>query len=402
MIDSRLNELIQQIYDTTLHPATWPEVLTRFADTVGARGAIVSEIEGIGDARHIVTPYVCTRYDPEQIQKYLKSYIHYEFLDQKRYETLSRATDGIDLIDQQTLAGDDLDAFMARPSVKRMQAIGVNQRAGGLLDKDNTHRARFSIHFGEESPGLTDEVRAKLRVLLPHIAKAIAIGRAMRDLRSVNRAMLAAMDRLRMGVCILDRHGRVELANQEFMRQVQDYTAYTIDSDRRLEFHDSINRKHLTDLMSDVSRHGKHGARPRKEAVIIDGVEDVVGAADIGALCIEVAPIHRVEEFGRNAFDGAVIYSLDTTRPMPFDPTMMRDRFNLSKAESSLLELMAQGMSNNDIAATRSRAVDTINAQVKAVLSKTGAKNRTHLVRLMACFGTDYLLPENDPTESVG
>jgi len=149
--------------------------------------------------------------------------------------------------------------------------------------------------------------------------------------------------------------------------------------------------------MTNVACHGRHGARPRKEAVIIDGVDDVIGATDIGALCIEVAPLHRVEEFGTKAFDGAVIYSLDTTRPMPFDPAMMQDRFNLSKTESQLLELIATGMSNNDIAEARSRSIDTINAQVKALLSKTGAKNRTHLVRLTACFGTDYLVPENEP-----
>jgi len=402
MIDSRLNELIVQIYDTTLHPGQWPEVLTRFADTIDARGAIVSEIEGIGDSRQIVTPYVCTRYDPAQIQKYLKSYIHYEFLDQERYEALSRARDGIDLIDQHTLAGNDLQAFLNRPNVKRMQANGIRQRAGGLLDKDNTHRSRFSIHFGDDSQGLTDEIRAMLQVLLPHIAKAIAIGRAMRQSREVNKMMLEAMERLHMGICILDRHGRVEVANNEFLRQVEAYRAYSIDGNRRLSFDDSINHKRLTDLMADVAKNGRHGARPRKEAVIIDGAEEVAGATDIGALCIEVAPIHRVEDFGTKAFDGAVIYSLDTTQPMPFDPAMMQDRFNLSRTETALLELLAKGMSNSEIADYRSRSVDTINVQVRTLLSKTGARNRTHLVRLMACFGTDYLLPAKDDPAAPG
>lgn len=400
MADPNVNELIRRIYDTTLNPEQWTDVLSEFADRIGALGIIISEIEGIGDSRRIVTPYLSRRYDPEQIQKYLKRNIHFEFMDQARYETLSRASDTIDLIDQRTLAGSRLDEFLARPNVQKMRANGIRERAGGLLDKDNTLRSRFSIHFGDNSPGLTDEIHAMLAELLPHVAKAIEVGRGMRQSRALNTKVLATMDRQRMGICILDRFGRVELANAEFKRQIQDYPAYSVDQDQVLKFHESFNSKRLSGLLSDIGQHGKHGARPRKEALILDSASDVLESADIGVLCIEVAPIHRVEEFGNSIFDGAIVYSLDTTRPIPFDPTVMSERFSLSKAETDLLELVAQGMSNPEIAEQRCRAVDTINAQVKALLNKTGAKNRTHLVRLMACFGTDYLFPAEEPPRS--
>ncbi len=394
MMDGELNQLILEIYDTIPDPGRWPLVLDRFAEYVGARGCIISEIEGIGDARRIVTPYLSTKYDEKAIQKYLESYAHFEFLDQARYEELSQAQrDAIDLIDQETLAGDDLEAFLARPNVKRMQAIGVVQRAGGLLDKDNTFRARFSVHFGKERGGFSAEKKADLGLLLPHIAKAIEIGRPVKQLEATKAGMVAAMNRFRMGVCILDRHGRVEAANDEFLRQVETYPQYTIDQNKRLHLHHSADHKRLNDMLTDTLTHGKHGARPRKEAIMVAGAEDVIELDDIGTLCVEVAPVHRINEIGTSEFNGAIVYSLDTSKPMPFDPVMMSNRFNLSKAETALLEMIANGLSNAQIADQRCRAVDTINAQVKALLSKTGAANRTHLVRLMACFGTDYLLP---------
>lgn len=397
MLDSELNQLILEIYDTIPDPARWPLVLDRFAEYVGARGCIISEIEGIGDSRRIVTPYLSTKYDEQAIQKYLKSFSHFEFMDQARYEELSQAQkDSIDLIDQETLAGDNLEAFLARPNVKRMQAIGVVQRAGGLLDKDNTFRARFSVHFGKESGGYNAEKKAGLGLLLPHIAKAIEIGRPVKQLDATKTGMIAALSRFRMGVCILDRHGRIEVANDEFLRQVDAYPQYTIDQNNRLQLHHSADQKRLNDMLTDTLTHGKHGARPRKEAIMLANNENVIELADIGTLCVEVAPVHRINEIGTSEFNGAIVYSLDTTRPMPFDPAMMRSRFNLSKTETALLEMIANELSNAQIAEQRCRAVDTINAQVKALLSKTGASNRTHLVRLMACFGTDYLLPANN------
>jgi DNA-binding CsgD family transcriptional regulator len=392
-IDADINELLPQIHDTVQNQGLWPEVLSRFSDIIGARGCIISEIEGIGEATSIVTPYVCARYDVAQIQKYLKSYIQYEMLDQARYELLSKDSDGIDLIDQATLFGDKIEEFKARPNVQRMHSIGVRERAGGLLDKDNKRRARFSIHFGEESAGLTDEVRALMRSVLPHIAKAIDNGRSTRHLNSLNQKMLAAMDRLRMGVCILDRFGQVEIANTEFKRQVEAYPTYTINGDQRLQIHDTADHSHLVSMLSDIQNNGKNGARPRKAALIIGPKSSNVEIALPGALCVEVTPLHRLDELGSKAFDGAIIFSLDTDQPIPPDLELMKIRYGLTKTEATVLELVAGGLSNAEIAARRGRSLDTINTQIKKLIFKTSAANRTNLVRLMASFSSDYLLP---------
>ena len=47
MADPNVNELIRRIYDTTLNPEQWTDVLSEFADRIGALGIIISEIEGI-------------------------------------------------------------------------------------------------------------------------------------------------------------------------------------------------------------------------------------------------------------------------------------------------------------------------------------------------------------------
>lgn len=396
VFDKKINDLILDIYSTVADQRLWPEVLTRFADVIGARGCVISEIEGVGDARRIVTPYICNRYDADRARTYLDAFIHYELLDQERYEQLSTPGDAIDLIDQATLAGAELQAYRARPNIRQMRGMGISDRVVSLLDKDNPLRARFSVHFNQDSPGFTAKTRALMNTLLPHVAKAIEVGRATRQLNDANQHMMAAMDRLRMGVCVLDRYGRIEAANGEFRRQVDAYPAYAVDRNNRLHLHHDRDQKRLNDLLGDVLKHGRFGARPRKEALVISTEADAaVEIGDIGSLCVEVAPLQQRDDLGAARFDGAIVYSLDTSQPMPFDPEMMQRRFQLSKTETELLLMVAEGLSNAQIADRRNRATDTVNAQLKALLGKTGAKNRTHLVRLMACFGTDYLLPRD-------
>jgi DNA-binding CsgD family transcriptional regulator len=224
-------------------------------------------------------------------------------------------------------------------------------------------------------------------LVLPHIAKALDLGRPALYLASVHRSLIAAMDRLRIGVCILDRRGNVVVANEEFQRQRERYGAFRIDPGGRLHLHDKADGARFKELFSDALEHGRYGARPRKEAIATahdDG---------IGALCIEIAPLDQVEEIGSRRLCGAIVYSLDTSLPTFCDPSLLQSVFALTNAEAELIELVGDGLTNAEIADRRSRSVETVNTQVKSVLSKTQCANRTQFVRLFMNFGADYLRP---------
>lgn len=394
MSDLEIDRLILDIYGTTTDHRRWPQVLTRFADLIGARGCIISEIEGIDNHRQIVTPYVCERYDAAQIQRFLGKHLVEELQDQARYEELSSKGDPVELVDQRTFAGDDLADYLARPGTKRMQSLGISERAGALLDKDNKLHARFSLHFGEEHPGLTDHIRQNIARLLPHIGKAIEVGRSVRQANTQNLGMLEALDRFRIGVCVLDRHGRVEVANAEFHRQVDAFPLYSIDPTyNTLHLRYDQDQQRLNALLSNVMEHGNHGARPRKEGMTVGVQPDIAVSEEFNGLCLEVVPLHRFDEIGSGTFNGAVIYSLDTTREIPFQLELLIRQFGLTPAEEDLTAMIGQGLTNNEIADQRGRALNTVNTQVKTLLKKTQCSNRTQLLRLAMSFGSDLMLP---------
>ena len=380
-----VHDFIREIYDTVADSSLWPHVLDKFVATVGARGCIISEIEGVGDERRIVTPYICSHYNADSIQAYLRSYGQYEFSDQKRYEALSRATDEVNLIDDQQLSAGHEAEFDSRPSVRRMRAMGIVRRYGGLLDKDNTNRARFSVHFGKDQSGISSEMRKQLPILLPHIAKAIEIGRPVQRLRSEFDGLIAGMDRLRLGFCLLDEHGRIVVKNQEFGRQMEAYSMLREDPHGRLQLNEPAKNGRLNCMLTDALSHGQYGARPRKESIV------VWEKSGDSALCIEIAPLNRSSEIGSSLFKGAIVYSRDSSLPVKCDIERLRQALHLTKTETTLVDLLAQGMGNKEIAERRERKLNTINAQVKSILSKAGCANRTEFVRYAICFGTDYL-----------
>ena len=68
--------------------------------------------------------------------------------------------------------------------------------------------------------------------------------------------------------------------------------------------------------------------------------------------------------------------------------------FGLTESEMLLTGMIAEGLTNRQIAERRYRSQETINAQVKSVLSKTQCSNRTQLVRLLSTYGMEFLRGE--------
>ena len=381
-----VRDFVFEIYDTVVDASRWPAVLDKFADMVGALGCIVFEWEGHGAERRLIAPLFSSRFQGDLIDGYLKTYHELEAADQDRFEARSLAADSIDLIGDSILA-DSEQEYVARANVQALLEFGIRHRSAGLLNKDNTARSRFSVQYSARHGPPSDGENSLMAEVLPHIAKALDLGRPAAQLSEAHRSLVAAMDRLRIGVCILDGRGNVVLTNKEFQRQREAYGAFRINANGRLRLHNGADQRRFADLMSDALNHGRYGARPRKEAIA------TTRDSEISALCIEIAPLDQVEDLGSDALGGSILYSIDTNLPIGCDAAPLRRAFGLTDAEASLAEMLGEGFTNAQIAERRSRSVETVNVQVKSLLAKTQAANRTQFARLMMNFGVNFLVP---------
>lgn len=225
------------------------------------------------------------------------------------------------------------------------------------------------------------EERDYLSKLLPHMAKAYDLGLPMRQLDHLRSGALAAIDQLSIGICVLDKDGRMVLSNNEFERQIESYRKFHRTSDGKLYLDNDIDQKNFSSLMGHANHHGKFGARPRKEAIKTTTDE---------FLCIEVTPITHATAIGTAPLNGSIVFSTDTSLPFRCNTDPIKSVFGLTDTELSIVETIVDGLSNLEIAERRGRSVETINTQVKSVLAKTKCSTRTQLVRMMMRFDTDF------------
>ncbi|MDU9007193.1 helix-turn-helix transcriptional regulator [Sedimentitalea todarodis] len=370
-----------KIYDAVADPIAWQPVLDEVVDRTKAHGSIVFEWNETGGSRHLTAPLHSGRYPASLLSLYLDKCAHLEERDQDIVRKHTADYDAVELLDD-TLIASTSEELRRSEHVKFLESIGIFHRAAGVMNKDNRWISLFSLQLGAGRPQLSDQERSFLSPQLPHLAKALDLSIPFRQLHQRYKAVLSAMDQLTIGLCVLDQRGLIVARNEEFQRQQEAYRSLRVGADGRLLLGSANANKRLSDLMEHATRHGQFGARPRKESILSNPTD---------ALCVEVSPLHNASEMGSATFDGFLICSTDTSLPMLCNVERVGAAFGLTNTETALVEPIAQGLTNPEIADRRERAVATINVQIKAILSKSGCANRTQFVRAMMRFGTQFL-----------
>lgn len=382
-MDDRTNSLILDIYDTIVDDTLWHSVLDKVAALVDARGCIMFRIDDQA-ATTLTATHFSSRYDPDLVKEYNHIHAALELADQRIFAQHSAAGDSVDIISDEVLASGQ-DELAARENSKAMAAFGIYHRAGALLSKDNPRQNRFSVQFSKRHGPLNEKDRKILNILLPHMSKACELARPVTQLRRVSSNLAAALDKFRIGVCVIRSTREIVAQNLEFERQMSDTGIFYRTASGQIAMQRQENQQWLLHLMSDIGHHGQFGARPRKEAM---------GAIRKGSgtvLSVELAPLTSADAFGETRLDGFVIYSLDTSKPIDLDIDVVAQTLLLTKSEASLVELLSQGLTNREIAEQRDRSVETVNSQVKSLLVKTGCANRTQIIRRATNIGADFL-----------
>jgi DNA-binding CsgD family transcriptional regulator len=391
----RANDIILDIYDSMIDTGRWPAVLDKVAQYIGARGAFIFELRGSGAERKILAPHFSAAYDSKLVEGYLARHMAQELADQDTFARFSRPTDRIQLIADDVLAPSEAD-LLGRGNVKTMLEYGIRYRAGALLNKDDTMQDRFALQFSQRAGPISAEHIAKASELMPHLAKALNVSRPTSQLNERLRSVSDCLDMLTIGICVLNEKGSIVVANQEFRRQIDRYRIFRADPSGRLLISSDTGGRHFADLRASLSNHGRFGARPRKEAIVseVDG--------EPHTLCIEVAPLTSATGFGEAKLRGHIVYSMDTGNFYGIDPEMLSNLFGLTDTESAILEMMTQGLTNAAIADRREKSVETVNSQVKSILSKTNSANRTQAIRLVTNISSSFVVHQHPQNGGCG
>lgn len=371
-----VHSVILSLYDAAIDPALWPATLDRCVELCGAASCAIFDFNDAPNAASFQITHAGSGAQKSLMEYYTRSNIRQEVLDRRGAQALASDIDDVEALSDEIIYSDYAE-FIARPNVQSLMELGLRHRVIAFLNKDNFARSQFTLQYADgRGPASQQELRT-LNLLLPHMAKAVSLQRHIQTLEQRSQSALSAIDHLALGLCILDSRGRVVLENIEFRRQRTDLGMFCQDATGYLQFKNPRDQKAYASLLADAQNHGKFGARPRKE---------VISSQSATYLNVEMLKIEHLEVFEGKAFQGAVIFSRDTTLPIDANIEALSNVFGLTKAEAALAEKLANGLTNAQIADANERALGTINGQVKSILAKTRCSNRTQFVSLLANF----------------
>lgn len=198
-----LSPLIADIYDAALDPARWPFVLERTAGFVGGTASSVF----IKDSAYKIQHDINWGYDPHFRKLYYDDFAKLDpFTTAQFFFSVGEVISLRDVIPYAEFLESRFYQEWVRPQ-GWVDAVTVT------LDKSATSYAAAAVVRHERNGVVNDAARRRMRLLAPHIRRAVLIGKAF-DLHKAETAALAdTLAGLAAGVFLVDANGHIVFAN---------------------------------------------------------------------------------------------------------------------------------------------------------------------------------------------
>ena len=196
-----------------------------------------------------------------------------------------------------------------------------------------------------------------------HILRAIEIIERMGVLKSANSYAQNIVDSNYGIGFIVDKYGNILAQNLDakaFIGQAMKLSGLAIDSDG----------------IEEITAWLKTPVNPNKKHVLFKDVQDETGKN----ICLFITPLKLIEENTRSTQHHFLITSVDFyIDPRTLDS--LREKFELTKAETEILTELVNGRNNAEIAQLRQVSKVTVDKQVKQIRLKTDTRSVVDLVR---------------------
>lgn len=366
MNQGSLVEVIDRIYAAVGNPEDWSGVLQSIVGVTGARsGCILATLRP--DGRGNVSSY--HEIDPDWIRQYNEQFYLYD-----SSPALIENNPGRVIVDAITgprptnLKGEDrlfYNELMRPQSFRHTLHAGLfdgGQRQLGIILQRPPHPGPFE----------SDQVSA-LQKLTPHLHRALTLHARLQAIDCMASGLSALLDRVPMGVILLDAFGDIVHANSRAEKVLRD----------RLLLRNHARRLTTADTRENESLQRLIAAALDKNSLSNDMTLHLRARGSHG-LYVQVTPM-ETKEHPDPLLPGAVRAAvwIGTYEPSQLSPASLAQLYNLSPSEAELLARLVEGKNLSEIADLRQVSVYTARTQLKAIMSKLGISRQVDLVRLV-------------------
>jgi DNA-binding CsgD family transcriptional regulator len=364
------SELLQALYSAPLEQERWQRFLTLVSEYTTSRSGFFlsadtrSGLAVLAEGGEPQDPAVVAAYN----EKYARSdpfrapLVHYS-----RTRNPVRVFTDEELLPNQGLLSTDFYRNLVSPLNLRYCTVTVLALSVRRLDA-------ISVWRSPQDGPMDPDSRRLLTLLIPHIQTALEVRRAL----GVTEQRLASAEAManasRTATFVVTRQGGVRHSNSSAESLIRSGDSFTVINGR-LTARDAKANDALAKLLLEVASPAFSLSGPQTSRCL--SVGRTAGKRPHQLIAMPLPQTHR----NRSDADLLVLVT-DPEKTVHFPDETLRALYDLTPAETEVANGLLMGYSLQEIASLRRVSTGTIRQQVKSMLSKTGTKRQSDMVRL--------------------
>jgi DNA-binding CsgD family transcriptional regulator len=365
-----LSTLIGRIYDAALDPTLWQDVLTGITDFVEGQAAGLLSKNSVSKEGNA---YYQVGVAPEQMQRY-HVYAHFDPMTTLPLFDVEQIVSTVDLVPYDEFQEGRFYREWAKPQ-------GFIDAANAVLEKSETSCAYLSVIRNKTQGMVDDEMRRRMALIVPHVRRAVLIGKVI-DLKQAEAATFSdVMDGLGAAMFLVDAGVRVVHTNAAGHALLQERDFLRAAGGRLVATEAATDQ-----ILREIFAAAADGDR----AVGGKGIAVPFIASDGTRYVGHVLPLTSGKRRDAGArYDAvAALFVQKAALEVPSVPEAIAKTYKLTPTELRVLLAIVAVGGVPEVASTLGIGETTVKTHLGRLFDKTGTRRQPDLVKLVAGFSS--------------
>ncbi|MGE5771288.1 MAG: helix-turn-helix transcriptional regulator [Hyphomicrobiales bacterium] len=369
--DQGLTQLIGDIYDAALDSSRWNAVLAKIAEFTGGQAAGLLSKDSVSKSGNV---FYQSGVDPYFVRLYSETYWKFDPVASLPDCEVEQIVSIPDLV--------PYDEFKAGRFYREWaQPQGWADAANAVLEKSATCCAYLSILRNQASGMVDEDMRRRMRLIVPHVRRAVRTGKAI-DLSQAEAATFAdILDGLSPAIFLVDAEGQVVHGNAAG-RSVLD------KGDLLRTVHGRLT---AIDTQVDQALHSAFIAAGKNDAEIGAKGSALPLKGRAGERYVaHVLPLTVGEKRKTGAASNAVVALFVRKAELEAEPSseVIGKTYKLTPTELRVLRAIVDVGGVRQVAENLGVADTTVKTHLGRLFEKTGVSRQADLVKLVAGYSS--------------
>lgn len=373
----RFSGLVHRIYASSAEPGSWPETVGEIAQSLGAIQAVLFSPYANSGAS-LMFPW---RVEEKDLILYETKYINHDIWAQNA-QRKNLIHDGAVALDEDLVSRAELlDSVYYREFLKPM---GVGRLCSGVVFEGapGLPSTVLSVYRGPDDPFDQDDLEF-MRLLVPHLSRSLGLMHRLNHARYQVESLRAALNRLSIGVFLLNRELEVIFSNTKAQQVLKRADGLELDEKQRL----NAKRSKKPDGQCLEAWLALLVKTPEHQRGSFGETFEVSRKQPRSKYSLQCCPLQPNDPLAKGEGAHHIVFVTD---PLQLElPTneQMQMQFGLTPAETRVALAIVQGGSYSDVATTLAVSEETVRTQIRSAYSKTHTSDKASLTRLVLSLG---------------